>query len=311
MKSLFVSAFYDINRENWKSCKRSNETYFEFFKFWAVLRVDLCVFCETQEIANKILSIRQEFGLLDRTKVVVLDIYSVEPAIYKKIQELASDTIQHDFHVRRSTPETHNAEYDYIMFMKTWLVKEAIQYAKKEYDIAAWIDFGFGHGNDTFSDSNEFDFEYSYKIDNHKINLFACKSVENLPIFDIIRTGDTYISGAFYVGPVDLWDKFWQEERRALLSLLDNGVIDDDQILLLMVARDNPKLVEINEIKIADDVFSFFVGLPFSSGRTIGFSEKVFFKPSLFWSFFNKLFWFKECFVYVIRTFKHIFSVKI
>ena len=54
-KCLLVSAFYDINRSSWKSYKRSKNTYFSYFEFWARMKGDLVVFCETEECKKEIL----------------------------------------------------------------------------------------------------------------------------------------------------------------------------------------------------------------------------------------------------------------
>ena len=50
-----VTAFFNINRQAWKKFERTEEQYFEYFRGWAQLKNTIIVYCETENMKNKIL----------------------------------------------------------------------------------------------------------------------------------------------------------------------------------------------------------------------------------------------------------------
>ena len=84
-----ITAFFDIGRENFKEFSRSNDQYLEYFKFWARIQNNLVVYTN-KIMAKKVEEVRREFGLLDKTKVVVIDDYlNIEPEIYKSMEKIS------------------------------------------------------------------------------------------------------------------------------------------------------------------------------------------------------------------------------
>ena len=67
-----VTAFFDIGREGFVSIPRSNEKYFNYFRFWSRIKNNLIVYTDS-ESRDKVLQIRKEFNLEDKTKVIVID----------------------------------------------------------------------------------------------------------------------------------------------------------------------------------------------------------------------------------------------
>ncbi|CBL05387.1 Bacterial protein of unknown function (HtrL_YibB) [Megamonas hypermegale ART12/1] len=57
-----VTAYFDINRKNWKGFERSNNDYINYFKFWARIKNNLIVYT-SKEFVEDILNIRKNFGL--------------------------------------------------------------------------------------------------------------------------------------------------------------------------------------------------------------------------------------------------------
>ena len=67
-----VTALFDVGRKKWTDFERDTETYLEYFKFWARLRNKVIIYTD-RITGEKVLKIREEFGLQDRTKVIVID----------------------------------------------------------------------------------------------------------------------------------------------------------------------------------------------------------------------------------------------
>lgn len=310
---LIVTAFYDINRSNWTSYKRTNSEYLDYFRFWARLDANIFVFCENEDTANEIRKIRREFNISeDKTQICILDIFSIESEIYERMKIVASHPLQHAFHIRDNTPETYNANYNYIMLMKTWMVSKAVEITNN-FEYAAWLDFGFCHGAEYFADAEDFRFKFSYEKDNGKINMFAIKPIDDTPIFDIIQSGDTYITGGFYIGPSKLWSTLWQQEYEAINSLLNCDLMDDDQILLLMAARKRPDIIQINELKIENGNFTFATGLIWATNHQIKLANRIITKNRKTKNSLirKQIGWAYICFKYAIRQFKRFKKIVI
>ena len=236
---LITTAFFDINRSNWASYSRSNENYLNYFKTWAGLDNQIVAYFNDQNIADKVYEIRKSLNRADKTKIIVIDYTKIEPEILKRIQNIANNQVQKDFHVRSDSPESTNALYVYIMFLKSWCLKDAAELFP-DFQMQCWLDFGFGRGSDIFTNPSEFNF--SYKVDySDKIIFQPVKEIKDVPpVFDLARTGDTFISGGFFIGPRKIWNYFYEEITKYINSLLDCGFIDDDQTLELMFLINHP-----------------------------------------------------------------------
>lgn len=82
-----VTAFFDIGREEWKGFSRGREKYLDYFAHWARLKNPLVVYTDSQ-MAESVLSVRKQFGLQDRTHVIVIDdVETVAPDCCDKIKK--------------------------------------------------------------------------------------------------------------------------------------------------------------------------------------------------------------------------------
>ena len=67
-----VTAFFDIGRKEYVSIPRSNDKYFEYFKFWSRIKNNLIVYTDS-ESKDRVIQIRKEFNLEHKTHVIVVD----------------------------------------------------------------------------------------------------------------------------------------------------------------------------------------------------------------------------------------------
>lgn len=237
-----VTGFFNINRGEWKTFQRSNNSYIEAFSKWAHLKNDLIVYVESEELKRAVIEIRSNYGLADKTKVrIVGEIEAIENSIYTQLHSIANNNIHKIWRLKDNNPEVINADYNYVMFMKFWCLNNAAQEFHCNENLA-WIDFGFAHNGALYPNEEDFSFEWNFTFEN-KVTLFSLKEIDDRPAFDIINTMDTYIMGCIFVVPAVYAARLYEDIKTCLLSLMRLGYMDDDQILLLMVLRMHPEYV--------------------------------------------------------------------
>ncbi len=111
-------------------------------------------------------------------------------------------------------------------------------------ELVSWLDFGYCRTADKVPASKK----WSYDFDVNKMHLFNYKDYDSKPIHEIIATNDVYILGAKIVGGVTAWPKFESAMKENLIELGTNGLIDDDQTLMLMSTIKYPELFELHKI---------------------------------------------------------------
>ncbi|MBQ7969190.1 MAG: hypothetical protein IJ292_05145 [Clostridia bacterium] len=235
-----VTAFFDIGRESFGSeLSRSNEKYLNFFRFWARMKNKLVVYTFSA-MAPKVEEIRREFGLEDRTKVVVVDnVFAIEAELHKKMTSISENQEFLKFRYMPN-PADNNADYNYVMLMKSWFLMDA---AEKKYadGMLCWMDFGFNHGGGVFTNAEEFDFTLSVDFPDDKITLFSISDYDDKPVFHIIQDYSVYIMGFLMYVPSEMAKNLWFDVKTAMESLVDVGFIDDDQTLYLMARNRHPE----------------------------------------------------------------------
>lgn len=239
-----VTAFFDIGRKDFKAIPRTNDRYLNDFKFWASIKNDLIIFAD-EAYSDAAIKIRADYGLADKTHLVTIkDISSIEPSILLRMEEIG----QNGWFTRfRTLPNaTSNIPiYSYLMLLKGWFMKEAVRRFNLEGSVV-WMDFGFNHGGALYNHSEDFAFEWKQE-EKDKIQLFYYKVLDEKPIYEIVRRLSDSIMGALYIIPAKLCSEFWNLTKSAMEALLDVGLYDDDQLLLLMASRKRPDLFIIEE----------------------------------------------------------------
>lgn len=245
-KITLVTAFFPINRESWKGFERSNEKYLDYFKFWARIKNDLIIYTDKKS-SEYIKKVREDFGRKN-TKVVVIDDWTkVDEELYQSNKNALHNKLSIDFRLKPNNPESWNSDYNFMMILKEWCIMDAVkkQYAK---GMIAWIDFGFNHGGEYYTNSEEFDYEWQYNFSN-KIHLFTVNTLDDLPIFEICRRMNTYIQGDMVVAPANLWIELWNLVRENMIALNKVGLSDDDQTLLQMSYLQKKEIFELHTSK--------------------------------------------------------------
>lgn len=244
MEPVIVTAFWDVGRADNCLLPRSNDKYYKEFSEWARIQNQLIVYTDNIS-SEKIKEIREQYGLLHRTKVVVMDdVFSVEKEMYdrmKTVQEI-DDFIQSRY---ETNAMENNAKFVYAWFMKYWCISDAAQYVDDD-ECLAWFDFGFNHMDVCYTNMEEFDFlwQLDHKID--KIQIYSLVDIDKVHLFNSYQFLTDSITGVFYLLPVDKAQLFWQLIKNAMNSLLDLECIDDDQQLVLMACKNRPDIFDVH-----------------------------------------------------------------
>lgn len=250
-KITIVTAFFPLKREGWEGFERPNNKYLEYFEFWAKIQNDMIIYTD-KETAKYVEEIRKEKYHRDNTKIVIIEDWKkIDYEIYQKIQLTMESELAINFKMNPTFPESWNADYNYMTNLKAWFVQDAVN-RKLVSGMIAWIDFGFNHGGEYYTNSEEFNFKWEYKFDD-KITLFTINDLEDLPIFEICRRMNSYIQGNVMVAPDYLWTEFWELVRNSIIELANIGLSDDDQTITLMAYR---KKKEIFKLLKTDKWFS-------------------------------------------------------
>jgi protein YibB len=237
-----VTAYFNIGRDDFKLVPRSEERYFEEFRFWARIQNPIIVFVEPR-CAERVREIRAEFGLEDRTTIIEIgDIFSIQPGIRARMVDAASSSEFRDF---RIMPDATSgiADYSYLMLLKSWFIHQASTHVPSATTLA-WIDFSYNRGGRYYSHPQDFDFELTLEP-LERVVLFTMAEYDDRPIFEIVRQLSDCITGGFYLVPVEQARFLWESTLRQIDKLLSVGFIDDDQLILLMSYRESPDRFEI------------------------------------------------------------------
>lgn len=255
-----VTAFFDIGRGNLPESKhgrilphyqhRDNNTYFEFFKKQAKLQNDMVIYT-TENFAKLVYSIREDYGLGNKTKIVVMPSYLPEELSHYKsdIEKIQSSPEYYNKVINPQLIEYWHSDYVLVNIFKSFYVTHAINSGLVKTELTAWIDFGYCRTDTTVPPSNK----WSYDFDKEKMHLFNIRPIEPQRTIDsIIYTGDVYIMGCHIVGGTKCWEKFKNLIIGNLDDLLEHKLIDDDQTLLLMAYLINPSEIELHYVDPSD-----------------------------------------------------------
>ncbi len=237
-----VTGFFDIGREKIEGelskYSRSNDKYFNYFTRWAHLQNQLVVYTEP-EYTERVMEIRRNYGLADKTTIIpVENVFAIEPNIYARMKHVEEKSTFRELRYYREAM-SNGADYDYIMLMKYWMMKDAQERGLLS-DMTAWIDFGFDHGGSKYIDEKDWDFLWQYDFED-KIHLFSLCNADEINAWESLQLFPEVIMGATLALPTVRVVRLYELVRKAMESLLMLEAYDDDQQLLLMAYKWAPE----------------------------------------------------------------------
>lgn len=245
-----VTAFVDIGRNNWTGVvngkqieghiPRDVETYFKRFERLTKLKNPIIVYTHSM-YHERILAMRNDIKC-----VAIDDFLSANEELLFAIKNIQTNPHFINFVTRPNVPEYFSPEYVLVTSRKSWFVYNALELGLiKASDTAAWIDFGYCRDDTYCPEGMEWKFNTNGKMHmwcNSLIN------IDEMPIFEVIRTGEVFIQGCHVIGPAHLWSYMAEEFDNNLLDILNIGLTDDDQTLFLMAYRNQREIFDIHYV---------------------------------------------------------------
>jgi protein YibB len=248
-----VTAFYNINRDNWTNYSRSTEEYFRCFKLLCQLENEIIIF--TQSVYEK------EFNEIKLNIKNNLTVYYDDDIInddtnFQRINEIQNNSEYLKGIKNPDCPEYWNTSYVLVNFLKSQFCINAIEKNENISDMVAWIDFGYVKKQSQIPKSKIWDYDFE-----DKIHLWCIQNIpKSINLKRIIKSNSVFIQGGHIVAPKQKWimiNKFMNEQMEYLLN---NNLIDDDQTMLLMSYLNNPLEFKIHREYInSKDLDWFFI----------------------------------------------------
>jgi protein YibB len=241
-----VTAFFDLDRGYWgkgelKSINprhvRTNDDYLKYFSHLAKIKNQLIIYID-EKFAHDVLTIRRRYGLENSTIIFTHRNFFKDQAIAEIIHKIELNMSEelYRFVWNPNSPKFHSAKYVLVNSLKSMFVNRVSNLDVISSNQVAWIDFGYCRSEQDMDAKKEWKFNAK-----NKINLFQIKQLDETPIFNIIKNLDIYFTGMKILGNLKNWATFEKEIDQSFSSLLNCGFVDDDQLLLLMAYRSNPK----------------------------------------------------------------------
>lgn len=238
-----VTAFYDLNRQDWNGFERNYLKYINYFKFWARIRNKLIVYTDSKT-AKEVIEIRRKFHLENKTIVHVCDDFSsIQPDIYSSINKAMKFEESFKFRVLKNVPEASKPDYNYLTILKTYFMADAVERGDAN-GMVSWIDFGYNHGGETIKNPEDFDFLWTYNFPD-KINIFLIREICKTPLFETVRRAHTSIMGAIIVAPHTMCRELWEDTKKVNQALNICGFADDDQTIMQAVYELKPEIFNL------------------------------------------------------------------
>jgi protein YibB len=243
-----VTAFFDIGRdedpedksikaEQWQ--KRSSRDYLEWFENFAQIKNKMIIYT-SKEFKPKVTYLRNKYGNIKNTNVVVLEKYSdiSKENFETKAEEIVSSLVFRKELKQPGLVECWNPRYSLINFFKSYYIVDAIESGIVDTTLVAWVDFGYCRSLETLP-QNKF---WYYPFDESKITVFTnnAKIDKRLNIKKVIKNNQDYIRGGVIIGGTREFFVFKEIMTNNLKKLLKLKLIDDDQTVMLMSYLQHP-----------------------------------------------------------------------
>ena len=247
-KILFVSAFYDINRNDWEKYGRSVDNYFKsFFILAKFIKYDLVVFIENKYLklyANKLKSLKSKSS---EGRLIIRNLDEIKNKLFlKKYQKIESSIINSKIYKSYLSEKTKNKP-EHIYYQYNLINHDKVNFvniAKNEfegYKFYSWIDFGFAKdrdNNDIERIPKNLNFDY---IPNDKILYQSLtKKITYVNAIQNLKSNDVHVQGTFWIVPNKLVEIYQEMYENELLNFHKKNIVDDDQNLVFQLIFKNP-----------------------------------------------------------------------
>jgi len=254
-KISIVTAFFDIGRGDWSGdveknggplphyLQRSVDKYIDHFTRMCELENEIIVFT-SPDLASRLASISP------KVKVVEYDYFSIHEELRERIHVIQSTE---KFISRINPYQVRNPEYwskDYVgvTSLKAFFVAESYRRGLITNDWASWVDFGYCRDSEHIPESKKWDFDFTPG----KMHLFNYRNPETNRAMEQVQlavlNNIVYIIGGVFAGEKAQWIQLEKLMEKSMDMLNSNGLVDDDQGLLLLSYFMEPQKFELHKM---------------------------------------------------------------
>lgn len=240
-----VTAFLDLNRDNWSVFKRSIHQYFNNFKPYLSLNHEMIVFMDELHIEelSKLCVDKENIKIIPiNRKWMTENIYAYRQ-LQRETEIMNSPSFKNLVQHRIHHPECCKPEYNIIQHSKIDFVAHVITNNLSKCEYYAWTDFGY--------------FQNSFRIpktslklqafDLDRINFQGINPITNTD-YDILFTltnAPERIGGFFYLGNKSNLLKYQELYHEVCREFHAMAIVDDDQHIMLQCVKKSTTLFKI------------------------------------------------------------------
>lgn len=240
--TTFITAFYDIGRNNWSNYKRTVNDYISYFSKIASMEANMVIFCDEKN-KLEIQKIRPESEI---TQIITKKFEELE--YVQKYLKLVSNVMNSEEFKKNiifsDIPEMLYPEYNIINFNKISFVQDSI--SKFDTKTYGWIDFGYGHGKVDIKVTPDF-CESVTKDD--KIYMSCLKKPQENTLYNrpSYFNNDVCITGSSFIGTKKSICEFKSLMEQVIEKSLEMNLTDDDQTMYNMCYLINKNLFNLKQ----------------------------------------------------------------
>lgn len=263
---IFITAFFDIGRENWNNLSRSVDNYFDSFKKFLTntKHKNLIAFIDdryinTEFIKNYINNIECNKICERNVKFIPINIewLKLNCQAWKKndIFEIimSSDDYKNKLNHRikngYGVPENIYAEYNSINHSKIDFIHYSIiNNMINSNQFICWIDFGYFN---SILHNNFQEFPYAEldlnKFNLNKLNFYIRNKISQNDMnmdYTLINAPEVF-TGSFFAGNLNRMEELYKLYDEVLNDFIENKISDDDQHVYLRCYLKNPDIFEL------------------------------------------------------------------
>ena len=249
-----VSAFFDINRENYVAYSRTVDAYINSFLRYLDMKYTMVIFIDDRYL-HRLLKYYDSCLFKNKIFIPINKEWLCENIYAWKQLERDKSIINSNYYknflherILSGHPENIYSEYNIVNHSKIDFINYALKNNYIMNDFVCWSDFGYYNSilnnnselfPTTILDINKFNVE--------KINVMLYNDItkEDKNILDVAKNGKVTITGTFYGGPCKLMGIFQELYHQSLDELYSHNISDDDQHVLLRCYLKKPDLFEL------------------------------------------------------------------
>ena len=226
---LFVTAFKDIKRDQWKVNSRSVEEYLKHFMILTKLPYTLIVYVEPD--------IKKQIPVLPN--IIVRDFDEVD-TFYDRFLERDKQIMKSKAYQsmiperRKNNPEHTYSNYNFINHSKINFVSHT-KHLYPHYAFYSWVDFGF---------SGFKNIPCPIRVSSlpKKVIYQTLHTPISISEEEMLTKDPVYFAGSAFIVHHSLVESFEKKYERKIIEWQNRGITDDDQNLVLQLYLDDPSM---------------------------------------------------------------------